>query len=540
MHGGNRHVPWGLIRWGIVTLLTVYVIIPLLVPGFIPTHDGEYHLIRIWQFGKMLGSGYLFPRWAPDINSGYGLPLFNFQYPFPNYVGALWHRLGWSLADSVKLTLAAGYAGSVIFCAFWLSELFSPLSAWAGTVFFMFVPYWFVDIYVRGSVGETLAMMWVMMALWATEKKYAAALSVSIGLLIVTHNISAMLFVPLITLYVLVRRIRLWPAILTGIGLAAYFWFPALVEKRYMTGLNTTNFRDYFPRLDQLLVPSWGTGFSGGMIGDNDMSAQIGIVPMLIFLLSFFAVIRDGVRKKTDGRTFFWGAILMVSLVMMQEASQPVWEAFPFLSFIQYPWRFLSFVIVTSAFFGAYVSTRLPRVITILLLLGAVAATTAYVRPVTYAARNDAYYLSRKNFTDGTSSLGNALSTIWTGWKQTRPPAPVTLIGGEATISEVAAAPLMVAASVQAGRTSTVQINRLYYPGWTAKVDGRAVSVQNSAGVLRISVPAGEHRIVASFHETPWRLLADIVSLASLAYLGYTMLQVYAHRHKHTSPHDRP
>ena len=103
-----------------VAVAIFFAVKPLLSPGFIPTHDGEYHIVRFWQFEKMLRAGNLFPRWAPDLNSGYGTPLFNFQYPFPNYPGALFHALGASLPDSVKLVLATGYLLSVTFCFLWI------------------------------------------------------------------------------------------------------------------------------------------------------------------------------------------------------------------------------------------------------------------------------------------------------------------------------------------------------------------------------------------------------------------------------------
>ena len=72
----------------------LFAVLPLFLPGFIPTHDGEYHLIRFYEFEKMLRAGHWVPRWAPGLNSGYGIPLFNFFYPFPNYIGALFHSLG--------------------------------------------------------------------------------------------------------------------------------------------------------------------------------------------------------------------------------------------------------------------------------------------------------------------------------------------------------------------------------------------------------------------------------------------------------------
>ena len=36
-------------------------VLPLFGKKYIPTHDGEYHIIRIVEFLRMLGDGYLTP-----------------------------------------------------------------------------------------------------------------------------------------------------------------------------------------------------------------------------------------------------------------------------------------------------------------------------------------------------------------------------------------------------------------------------------------------------------------------------------------------
>ena len=67
---------------------------PLIHSGFPPTHDGEYHVIRFYEFDKALRDGDLYPRWAMDLNNGYGVPLFNYVYPFPNYSASFFHFFG--------------------------------------------------------------------------------------------------------------------------------------------------------------------------------------------------------------------------------------------------------------------------------------------------------------------------------------------------------------------------------------------------------------------------------------------------------------
>jgi uncharacterized membrane protein YfhO len=66
-----------------------------------------------------------------------------------------------------------------------------------------------------------------------------------------------------------------------------------------------------------------------------------------------------------------------------------------------------------------------------------------------------------------------------------------------------------------------VQVNTVYFPGWRAKMDGKQkeINYQNEQGVMRLVVPAGQHRVVFSFGETPIRLLADVISLVSFGFV---------------------
>src|SRR3989344_9391657 len=83
----------------LVLLFSFLSVYSLSQPGLPPTHDGEYHVMRFQQFYKVLSTGTIYPRWAPDFNNGFGIPLFNYVYPLPNYVASFFHFLGFSFID---------------------------------------------------------------------------------------------------------------------------------------------------------------------------------------------------------------------------------------------------------------------------------------------------------------------------------------------------------------------------------------------------------------------------------------------------------
>jgi 6-pyruvoyl-tetrahydropterin synthase related domain len=64
----------------------------------------------------------------------------------------------------------------------------------------------------------------------------------------------------------------------------------------------------------------------------------------------------------------------------------------------------------------------------------------------------------------------------------------------------------------------TVRILRIYFPGWTASIDGQPVPLDlDATATMRVEMPAGEHVVEFRFGETVLRQAADGISLAALA-----------------------
>lgn len=485
----------------IVLVVGLIAIRYLFLPGFLPTHDGEYHLIRFYEFGKMLAAGNFFPRWAPGLNSGYGVPLFIFFYPLPNYIGSLFHFFGWSLSDSFRLTIAAGYITAIVASYFWLKRLYGVFPAIAGSIIGAFTPYWFVDIFVRGSVGEVLALGFVFMALSCIAYEKRTLLAFAIAGIILSHNIMAMIFLPILLLYAWMTDRSMLRWFFIGVMLTSYFWAPALIERGYVVGLNTVNFKDHFPEIAQLLIPSWGTGLSGLGYSLDEMSYQIGIIPLLVFIASVVMM-----------RPSFFVGTIAVAFFLMLEVSAPVWERIPILTNLQYPWRLLSVVIVATPYLaGKLMSVFRWRAIVVALSAIAVLLSFSYTKPVLYASRPDAYYLSKREFTDGTSSLGNSFSTRWMSWQPDRPKARMEIISGVGSVE---------LGNVHLITDAMIRIHVAYYPGWRVAIDGKnSLVYPDSEGMITVSVPKGDHSIAVNFNETPFRLVADLLSLAFLLWL---------------------
>jgi len=472
------------------------------------------------------------------LNSGFGVPLFNFFYPLPNYVGEFFHLLGFSFIDSFKLTLAAGIIIGSLFFYFWAAQVWGVLGGVVGAVFYTLAPYHLVDVYIRGSPGEVWALVWFPAILWGIERLirtkkriFLFPTSLFFAFLILSHNILALSFLPFFISYVILLiftlpkvkklsafRLPLF-AIILGIGLSAYFWLPALVEAKYVTGLEIINFADHFPVLFQLLFPSWGSGFSVPGVLDQ-MSFQIGIPHLLVVLFAFLMLFLE--KRKKKAYLFFFLTWFLVVFVLLLEVSLPFWKLIPVMPLFQYPWRLLSLIILFTSFLaGSFVILKKrSKILAIVLVFLALVFYTGYTRPVKYPPRTDDFYLTNPVWTDGTNTLGNSFATIWAPGKQPkRAEEKLVIVQGEGEVKNLFIKPTSYSFQVEATVSAELQVNTLYFPGWKVFVDGEETAVHFENGLINFQIPEGKHIIEVEFKETPIRTLANRISFLSLLFL---------------------
>lgn len=147
-----------------VLLFALYGIKSVFHPGFMYSHDSLWHVERIQNMFSLLPTQ--FPvRWSPSLDNGYGVPLFNFTYPAPYYLGAALMYLGFGPIKSYDLIILSFYllGGIGVYCL-------GSKKPWIGVsaaILYLFTPYQFLDIFVRGALGEIVAlglMPWVILS----------------------------------------------------------------------------------------------------------------------------------------------------------------------------------------------------------------------------------------------------------------------------------------------------------------------------------------------------------------------------------------
>ncbi len=505
---------------------------PLLHRGLPPTHDGEYHVIRFYEFEKVLRSGSWYPRWAPDLNHGYGVPLFNYVYPLPNYVASALHVFGVNFIDAFKINMVLATIIGSVFFYLWAKQFWGNLGGIASSVFYTFSPYHFVDIYIRGSVGEVWALAFFPAFLWAytrfvksRQKIFLIFSSLFLGLIIFSHNILALMFfifsLSYVTFSICMEKnkkyliINTFYLLVLGLGLSAIFWLPALYETKYVTGLQIFDVSSHFPQLYQLLIPSWGSGFSGAGL-QQELSFQIGIANLIAVLLSLIAIL---LRRKVNIIILFLTWFVFIFYLMLN-ISLPIWKAAPFMNYFQFPWRLLSLEMFFASFLaGSIFSLNIKNkfinlFLAILLIFIAFILGIGYTKPAYYHDRTDDYYTSRSNFIDGTNSIGNVFNTIW--FNQNLKKHSERIMIGNGRLKSSVIKPTNHIYSVSIISESKITINIAYFPSWTVFIDGKKTTTrQDVNGLISLTASPGNHLIELKFEDTPIRTVANLIFLAS-------------------------
>ena len=486
-----RRFPW---VWAIVIVVAVfYVLGPLLQKGFYVSDDGEWMVIRLSAFYQSLAERQFPVRLLGRLNNSFGYPVANFLYPGFMYIGSILHVLGMSFVDSVKWILGASVIGSCVFVYLFLRRSFERVASMVGTLVFLGSPYLIYDLYKRGSVGEVLAFLPASMLLYAASASLYGLVPLASAFLIVSHNTLAVLLGVPIALYMATRtdRVKLFWSALLGVGLASFFWIPALLEKSLV-------------KFDAISISDPTQYFIGSQ---NVLLLGIPVLLALMYVIWSY--------KNQKKEVTLFSSILFLGYFFALPISWLFWEPQILPKLVQFPYRFLSITVLFGPWIVAYVYTKLDgKRRTVAVWLFAVVwmlGTYVGMQRIMRVDRPNGYYTTN----EGTTTVHDEYLPQWV----TYPPSQRALnayefISGDATVVVNSVNTQLIDISIEAKQKSTLQINKLYYPGWGVTVDGVLVPVEyrQGDGTMRVIVPEGKHRIIVNFRETIMRFAADVIS----------------------------
>jgi len=532
----------------IILLLCVPVILPYFNSGYFPTHDGEWAVVRLGDMFRTLRDMQFPPRYSGALNFGYGYPLFNFAYPMPYYIGVIFNLFLHSFILSIKLLFILSVLLSSVFMYLASSKLWS--NKWSGivsSILYIYLPYRMVDLYVRGSVGESIAMILfpfiLLFALRLFESPFSRItvlmLSVSIGALVMTHNIMTILFLPVLVLFIGIRifiekRFDVLQTFLLclffGAGLSFFFWFPALYEKSniLLSKIPIADRNLYFVPFDKLIIPSWdyGTPTEKGAF-----TYQLGLGQIGVIIVSFFILLFSFIKSKfiqTPIKKF--ALIILFSYVICLlgtfSISSLIWTNTPLLSEINYPWTLLSQLGFLSSLLAGFlvIEGREIKIIVFIMAIVAVAQVYPYARPVKYSYYSDQYYLTN----EATTTSSQELMPLWVTDRPTKHfTDKVEVLSGNATISNTVYNSNSVKFKFTATSDTVFKINTIFYPGWRAYINGveTKIDYQNPQGVMTISAGKYADSVELFFTETFPRAIANGVSILTFLVLLFVLLR---------------
>lgn len=479
----------------IVILFSIPAIAALFHAGFFQSDDGEWMIIRFSAFHQALRDGQFPVRFLSRLNYGYGYPVANFLYPGFMYFGEVFKLLGFGFVETIKIVFGLSMVGSAVFTYLWLSKLFGNWPSLVGSFLYLYAPYHLYDIYKRGSVGEALALCVVPFIFWQMERRSFFWTSLGISLLILSHNTLAVLFLPIICLYLITRglawAVYLLPAIILGLGLASFFWIPAVFDLQYVVFQKTqiSEWQNYFVPL-----------------------SLVGAAPLLIII--WYSIRLRFISSRSANFMFY---LSFVFIFLSLSISSFVWKFLP-VSFVQFPFRFLSVVILLIGFLTTFLLNGIKGKISFLLggvfIVISFASSFFYLTPQAFFNKGDLYYATN----EGTTTVKSEYMPTWVkNLPTSRPKDKIENLNGQEKINLIQTSSKKTAFNVYLAAPRAVQVNTVYFPGWTAYVNGIAAKINyEKNGLIQLNLNRGKNNVLLSFGETPFRLTADLISAASL------------------------
>lgn len=524
-----------------LVLLTMPTILPFFNSKFFYTQDYIF-IARLNQLSVALSDGSFPVRWAPDLR--YGEPIFNYYAALPYYLGFLIHLLGFNFIWVAKILFILSTFLSALTMFIFIQKLFGKKAAFLSSALYTYAPYRAVDLYVRGALSEAWAFVFFPLifytALFLSEKinlKRIAYLSLALSGLFLTHNVSTLMFLPFFALFVIYLILKeknwvlLFPfllSIILGLSLSSFFILPATFERdfiqtKYLT-VGYFDFRAHFVAVSQFFSTFWGYGSS--LWGrDDGLSFQVGLANWVMIILAGILSLIYRKDKKILGLFGFLAVSFLLSMFLQHNRSAFIWEMFPVMAFIQFPWRFLSISILFSAIIGGavtpYFKGRL-NLLYLILLMFVIFSSLFYFKPKEYVADSFFEKFLNKEIMKTGADLTKDYLPIWVKTTDAPPLNYPESQSGEITVLKFEKRTAYAFSQINVFTDSVIEVPITFFPGWTAVANGQVIKLENPGerGLIKFKLPVGSYDLQFEFRDTPVRMTGNYTSLFSAAILA--------------------
>ncbi|MGH2519552.1 MAG: hypothetical protein ACRDF8_07110, partial [Chloroflexota bacterium] len=445
-----------------------------------------------------------------------------------------------------------------LFTFLYVRELFGTAAGLVAGTLSVYAPYLLYNLYQSGDFSQTLALPLLPLVFWAfhrliarpSRRRFGAA-ALAYGGLLLAHNVTFLVASPFLAAYCLVLLVRYragWAqramaacgAAVLGLGVSAVYWLPVFADAAsvQLTRFHTEPGQDYrqnFVRLTELVSSRVLHAYNGVVFTNRFGPAQMGLVQTTLIAAAMAGL---ALAWRSDGWTrglgLLFGLATASALFLNTHWSAPLWSIFPGAAFVQQPIRLLSL----AGFFGALTVgagvSRLPRgaqlglagplVLFVGLAGGAGLTNLRYLNMPAHLTLADALAHERVSGGDYLRHFLPVAATTTLDWSPELLPialghSPLAVLPGElppfARVVDQQRTSLRDTVNLQSSRPFTVRMERLYWTGWQATINGQPARVfaEANSGLLQVAIPAGTSHVVVWLGSTLVRQVALALSL---------------------------
>lgn len=562
----------------ILIILSFFSIKTILIRGYFPMHD-DTQPSRVYEMGNALKDGMFPVRWSENLGYGYGYPIFNFYAPFAYYIGAFFNIVGFDAISATKIMMGIAMVLAGIFMYYLAREFWGEEGGLISGLLYVYAPYHALNLYVRGDVSELYAYSFIPLVFLSVYKLYRNVIkesktqlpklqldlvnnnlkliwisvsSLSYALLIISHNLTALMVTPFLLIAFLCISISLYKlkklknllifllVFILGIAMSAFYWLPALSEMHYTNVLSQiggkADYKLHFVCLQQFWDSPWLFGGSAPGCIDG-MSFMIG--KLHIFLALTAVIIILILRKRERKHTYIiLSTILLIAatVFLMTDSAKFFWDLIPIMKFFQYPWRFLimttflmSFLAgsiiwsLESLFNNLYAFKLINIFVTILITLSILVVYKNLFNPQTINAKTDSDYTSDIALKWKISRI----SDEYLPGNFTKPTdindfvkSKITIISGQGQIVNESLSTNKQKFEIAAVDSPLVLgLKTAYFPAWKLYLNGTKADYKISDKGMVIGVPQGKNTLDLLYEETIIEKTGNLITLSGIAVL---------------------
>lgn len=549
------------VRWtadwaygAVVFLLVLPVVMPFISSAQPNGHDVLQYLPRVTEFHENIRHGILLPRWAPDLSTGQGQPLFVLNPPFFYYLTEALYLAGLSFVgamNAVCALLIIAAAASMFVLGRWY---FGPAGGAIAAVAYAYAPYFLVDLYVRTAFAEFSAFPFYPLVFYgivrhasSRDPRWLLLSAGAYGAIWFAHTPAALLFSPLLGAFLLFtawteRDARLFAqhvgVMALGLMIAAATWLPSVAEAAFTHAHRLTEGPLHYA--SHFVIPrqffSWAWGYGASLPGPDDgMPFTLGWSHLVLAGIAAIAIARTTSDRWKSWIAFFGVAVLAQCFLMTQRAHQ-LWAAVPQLHYVAFPWRLLAPTVFCLALLAAAIALLLrelsPRWRTgafVIVLAAIILPVLRYAQPHSYLSLDPKQWTPSQLAARG--AVAGTFESFEPRWIEQRPVyngGRIEVSGGTATANVVERGPTYLKATVVAATPAEIELPISFFPGWRLRLDGHDVDIglPSAMGRIRVTVDTGTHEIEARFVRTPVRWAGDALSVLALLAVGVAAFRI--------------